>query len=116
MLRCQFDSFVETQGFGGGPKNHNGLDIVPYLEWDEELGKPSVLHLPVPHSWPFIDPEFRSLSFCMSKGNVGGDFTMLICFLVFMGFMIFADIDTQRKCPKKKTQKPKTTQQGSWYL
>lgn len=55
-------SFVEAQGFGGGPKNHNGLDVVPYLEWDEELGKPSVLHLPVPHSWPLIDPEFRTVS------------------------------------------------------
>lgn len=32
--------------------------------------------------------------------STGGDFTILICFLVFMGFMIFADIDTQRKCPK----------------
>lgn len=36
----------------------------------------------------------------MSEVNIGGDFTILICFLVFMGFMIFADTDAQRKCPK----------------
>lgn len=34
--------------------------------------------------------------------NIGVDFTVSICFLVFMGFMIFADVDAQRKCRKKK--------------
>lgn len=44
----------------------------------------------------------------MSRVDTGGDFTISICFLVFMGFMLFADVDGERKRQKKKS----SSQQG----
>lgn len=50
-------SYAEAQGFGEGPKNLSGLDIVSYLEWFHELGKP-VVSIPlnaIPGSWSFFE-------------------------------------------------------------
>ena len=46
-----------------------------------------------------------SLTLCMSQISIAGDFTIFICFVVVMGFMILADVDVQRKSKKKRAKK-----------